>query len=97
MAGSMAIMILACVVLGIIFNNRGLPGWLPIVANFEYSVAVFRLKDNEKLLKIAFILNMVMFAVFSAIILNFIGAASCVVIAVTTAISLIKSRQEHNV
>lgn len=30
-------LILAGVVLGIIFNNRGLLGWLPIIANLEYS------------------------------------------------------------
>ena len=40
---------------------------------------------------LAFIVNMVMYAVFSAVILNFVGAASCTVIAVTTAVSLIKA------
>ena len=83
-------LILAGVVLGILFNNRGLLGWLPIVANLEYSVAVFKLKNNEKALKLAFIVNMVMYAVFSAVILNYVGVVSCTVIAVTTAISLIR-------
>ena len=83
-------LILAGVVLGIVFNNRGVPGWLPIIANLEYSISVFKLRDNEKLLKIAFIINMVMYAVFSAIIMNYVGVLSCVVIAVTTVISLIK-------
>ena len=41
------ILILAGVVLGIVFNNRGLLGWLPIIANLEYSIAVFKLKENE--------------------------------------------------
>ena len=83
-------LILAGVVLGIVFNNRGMLGWLPIIANLEYSISVFKLRDNEKLLKIAFIINMVMYAVFSAIIMNYVGVLSCVVIAVTTVISLIK-------
>jgi len=83
-------LILAGVVLGIVFNNRGVLGWLPIIANLEYSISVFKLRDNEKLLKIAFIINMVMYAVFSAIIMNYVGVLSCVVIAVTTVISLIK-------
>ena len=58
-------LILAGAVLGIAFNNRGLLGWLPVLANLEYSIAVFRLKDSEKALKLAFIVNMVLFAVFN--------------------------------
>ena len=85
------ILILAGVVLGVLFNNRGLLGWLPIVANLEYSVAVFKLKNNEKALKLAFIINMIMYAVFSAVIKNYVGVLSCTVIAVTTAVSLIRA------
>ncbi|MBQ7715150.1 MAG: YgjV family protein [Clostridia bacterium] len=78
------------VALGIIFNNRGLLGWLPIVANFIYSVAIFRFKDNEKSLKIVFIINLLMYTVFSAVIQNYVGAVANTVVAVITAISLIK-------
>ena len=88
------VLILAGVVLGIVFNNRGPMGWLPIVANLEYSVAVFRLRDNEKALKLAFIVNMILYAVFSAIILNYIGVLSCAVIAAATAVSLIKTEKK---
>ena len=35
------------VVTGIVFNNRGIPGWLPVVANLEYSLAVFRFKQVQ--------------------------------------------------
>ena len=83
-------LILAGVALGIAFNNRGLLGWLPIIANLEYSISVFRLKDNERALKLAFIINMVMYAVFSVVIKNYVGAVSCTVIAVTTALSLLR-------
>lgn len=88
------VLILAGVVLGIVFNNRGLLGWLPIIANLEYSIAVFKLKDNEKALKLAFIINMVMFAAFSLVIMNYVGTLSCTVIAVTTAVSLIRTKKE---
>ena len=84
-------LILAGVVLGVVFNNRGLLGWLPIVANLEYSIAVFKWKENEKALKLAFIVNMVMYAVFSLVIMNYVGTLSRTVIAVTTAISLLKA------
>ena len=81
------------VVLGVIFNNRGLLGWLPIVANLEYSIAVFRFKENEKALKIAFICNMLMYAVFSGVIQNYVGVAANTVVAATTAVSLIKGKK----
>ena len=87
-------LILLGVVLGIVFNNRGLIGWLPVVANLEYSIAVFRFRDQERKLKYAFILNMVMYLAFSLAILNFVGAAANVVVAVTTAISLARERRE---
>ena len=80
--------------LGAVFDNRGLLGWLPIAANLEYSVAVFKLRENEKALKLAFIVNMILYAVFSAIIMNYVGVLSCAVIAVTTAVSLIKTEKK---
>ena len=85
-------LILAGVVLGIVFNNRGLLGWLPIIANLEYSIAVFKLKENETALKLAFIINMAMYAVISLAIMNYVGAVSCTVIAVTTAVSVLRAK-----
>ena len=83
-------LILLSVALGVIFNNRGLLGWLPILANLEYSVAVFRSKDNERLLKYALIANMLMYSVFSIMIRNYVGFIANIVVAVTTAVSLIR-------
>ena len=83
-------LILLGVVLGFAFNNRGLLGWLPIAANLEYSVAVFRFWDRERSLKLAFILNMLMYSVFSFAIMNYVGAAGNIIVAVTTAVSLIR-------
>ncbi len=81
------------VVLGIVFNNRGLLGWLPIVANFIYSVAIFQFKNNEKGLKIVFIINLLMYTVFSAVIQNYVGAIANTVVAVITGISLIRGKR----
>lgn len=83
------------VVLGVLFNNRGLLGWLPIVANLEYSIAVFRFRDNEKGLKLSFLLNMLMYSVFSFVILNYVGAAANLFVAGTTAVSLLKGRKKE--
>ncbi len=85
------ILILLGVVLGVVFNSNGLLGYLPVVANFIYSVSVFIFKSNEKTLKAVFVVNMIMFAIFNAAIMNYVGLFSCVVVAVTTLFSLIKS------
>ena len=84
------ILIVLGVVLGIVFNNRGLLGWLPVIANLEYSIAVFRFRQDARGLKYAFIINMLMFAIFNIAIMNYVGAASCAVVIATTVISLIK-------
>ncbi len=83
-------LILLGVALGIAFNNRGLIGWLPIAANLEYSIAVFRFRGSERRLKAAFLANALMYCVFNAIIMNYVGAAANIVVIITTAVSLIR-------
>lgn len=75
---------------GIVFNNLGLIGWIPIVANLMYALAVFFAKGDTVILKTAFLILTLMFTVFNAAILNFVGAAGNVVIVVTTGVFLMK-------
>ncbi len=82
------------VILGAVFNNRGLLGWLPIVANFIYSVAIFRFKDNEKGLKTVFIINLLMYSAFSLVIRNYVGVVSNTFVAIITFISLVRGRKK---
>lgn len=78
------------VVLGLVFNNLGIMGLLPIIANLEYTLSVFRFKDDKRALKIAFLLNALLFAVFNAVILNFVGVVSNIIIIVSTVIFLVR-------
>ncbi len=87
------VLILTPVVLGIVFNNRGLIGYLPVVANLEYSLAVFYLPKEPKMLKYAFVLNCAMFCVFNFAILNFVSGFACIVIVATTVISVIREKR----
>ena len=80
------------VALGVAFNNRGWAGILPVVANLEYSVAVFKFKDSGNLLRYAFIVNLLMYTVFSFVIRDYVSIAANLLAAVTTAVSLIKDR-----
>ena len=78
------------VALGIGFNNLGLIGYLPVIANLEYTLAVFKFKDNERALKIAFAVCVGLFIAFNLAILNFVGAAANLVVMTTTLINLFK-------
>ena len=78
------------VALGLIFNNRGLIGLLPIIANLEYSIAVFVIKDNEKLLKVCFLLNVLGFTIFSFFIYNFVGVITNSIVIISCLINILK-------
>lgn len=79
------------VVLGLCFNNLGLVGLLPVIANLEYTLAVFRFQNNERALKTAFLISSALFILFNAGIYNFVGVITNSVVLVTTAAFLIKS------
>lgn len=83
----------AAVVLGIWWNNRGLAGWLPVIANFEYSLAVFRFHDDERSLKKAFLVMVAMFAIFNFVIRNYVGILSNTAVFLSVVMSLWKSRR----
>ena len=80
------------VVLGLLFNNLGLMGLLPVVANLQYTLAVFKFKDNERALKISFAICIGLFALFNLAILNFVGVASNLVVLFTTLVMIFKNR-----
>ena len=83
------------VVLGLGFNNLGLVGLLPVVANFTYSIAVFRFKENEYALKTVFLTNVVMFIVFNAFIYNIVGVVANAVVLVMTAVALLREHKSR--
>lgn len=84
-------LVAAGVVLGIYFNNLGVIGFLPVIANFQYSVCVFKFRDKERPLKISFLIMVAMYTAFNLIIMNFVGAASNLFVFATTAVFLIKA------
>ena len=85
--------VVLAVVLGFYFNNQGLLGLLPIVANFQYSVAMFPFAENERALKVSFALLSVLYAVYYAFIYNVVGCVCCLVVVVTTVVYLIKAKR----
>jgi len=82
------IFIVLPVILGLIFNNRGVIGLLPVIANLQYVLTMVLAKNDSRKLKIAFIVNCALFSVFNFYILNIVGAIFNIVVVVTTAISV---------
>ncbi|MBO5657268.1 MAG: YgjV family protein, partial [Agathobacter sp.] len=81
------------VVLGIVFNNLGWIGYLPILANLQYTLAIFKYKDNERAVKISFAICVVLFAIFNIIIKNYVGFFSNLVILVTTLVAVLRKKK----
>ena len=85
---------LAGLVLGIVFNNRGAIGLLPVLGNLQYTLAIFRFKDNERLLKLSFLVSVVTFVIFNIAIRNYVGALSDLTVVITTVVVLIKGKNQ---
>ena len=80
------------VALSVGFNNRGWIGCLPVIANLQYTLSVFRFKDNERALKTSFVVCIGLFAVFNFAIYNFVGMCGNLVVLVTTLIMLFRKK-----
>lgn len=78
------------VVLGIAFNNRGLMGLLPVVGNLQYTLAIFWFKNNERAVKISFLISVAFFAAFNVVLFNFVGAVADLIVIITTLVVLLK-------
>ena len=80
------------VVLGLWFNNLGFVGLLPVIANLEYSLAIFRFQDNERALKLAFLISVGLYGIFNIFILNIVGFLTNSAVVIMTAVYLIRTR-----
>ena len=81
-------------VLGVVFNNLGLAGWLPIVGSLEYSLSVFRFRDDKRKLKMALVVSLLIFIVFNVIIGNVVGTVADSVVVVTTLMDLWRTKEK---
>ena len=82
------------VVLGIAFNNRGWVGLLPVIGNLQYTLAIFRFKDDERKIKIFFLISLLAFMIFNFSIRNYVGIVSDTIVAITTIVMLLKTREK---
>ena len=84
------------VVLGVAFNNRSWVGLLPVVGNLQYTLAIFRFKDNERKIKLFFLISVIAFVIFNFAIQNYVGVVSDSIVIITTTIMLVKTRKKKS-
>ena len=82
------------VVLGMAFNNRSWIGMLPVIANLQYTLAIFRFKNDERKIKIFFLISIVAFVIFNFAICNYVGGVSDLVVLGTTVVMLLKPQEK---
>lgn len=84
-------LVAAGVIFGIMFNNKGILGLLPVVSCFYYSICVINKKTTARQLKFAFIINTISFSIYCFIIQNYVGSALDGFVAITAIYSYIKN------
>ena len=85
------LLVILGVVLGIVFNNRSWVGLLPVVGNLQYTLAIFRFKNDEQKIKFFFLISVIAFFIFNFAIRNHAGVVSDFIVIVTTSAVLLKS------
>lgn len=79
-------------ILGIYFNNLGFIGLLPVIANLEYSICLFKLKDVIKL-KISLLICNSMFIILNLYISNYVGFTFTLITVISQIIDLIRIKK----
>jgi len=77
---------------GLLSNNIGFAGLLPILANLQYTLAMFQFPKNERVLKISFLITSILFIFFCLKIWNFIGVITNAIVAISTIIALVTTK-----
>ena len=82
------------VVIGTIFNDKGLIGYLPIIASVEYTIYM-ALTDDIKHIRIALMINVSLWAIHDFYMLLIPSASINTFVLITTLIKITKERVHH--
>ena len=78
-------------VLGLLFNNRGFVGVLPILATIEYTIAIYVCKSSQSL-RIGLLINTVFWGVYDLLIMSYPLFVADVIIFVFATINVVRLR-----
>ena len=92
----MTVILVLVIVLGLLTNNRGLIGLLPVMATVEYTICCYLIKDVHKT-RISIFVNETIWVIYSLLVLDFSTALTdIIVIAVDLAVLFKKPKvKEH--
>lgn len=85
-----AFFIISGVALGVIFNNRGWLGLLPILANLQFSCVVLYPKSDDVMLKSSTFIANVCWAIYSLCIFNYVNMVVNILICVSAAVFVVR-------
>ena len=77
------------VVIGLFLNNRGVIGWLPVIATLQYTVCLYITK-NEQQMRYALIFNLVFWLVHDSYIQSYPSAINALVLIIWTAYQAVR-------
>ena len=80
-------------VLGIVFNNHGWIGLLPIIGATEYAIVIVNEKATERTIKKAIIASTILWGIYSLFILNYVNFVANTITAISAAINLMRNKK----
>ena len=90
------ILLLTGTIIGLWANNRGVIGWLPVIASAEYTVCMYLFKSAQGM-RYALILNLLMWLVHDAYIQSYPMAGMDLALSIWTAWQTFKNRRSNQI
>lgn len=90
------ILIILGIIIGLYANNRGIIGWLPIIASATYTICIY-ITTNEQQMRWALIFNMLLWFVHNAYVQAYPSAIANIVLCLWTGVQILRySPQTQN-
>lgn len=81
-------------VLGLISNNRGMPGLLPVVTTLIYTICSYLFMDDFKI-KLNICMNLTLWAIYDVLILDLVSLVVDVITVTVTVVSIFKLKKDN--
>ena len=83
------VLIILGIIIGLYANNRGIIGWLPIIASATYTICIY-ITTNEQQMRYALIFNMLLWFIHNAYVQAYPSAVANIVLCVWTGIQILR-------
>ncbi len=86
------VLLILSVIIGLYANNRGVIGWLPIIASASYTICIYVTK-NEQQMRYALVVNMILWFVHNAYVQAYPSAIANIVLCFWTVVQILRNRK----